>query len=277
VHGTVMTLCLYTWCSGLAFGQGPQRIRFASVVSKVEPIYPTVAQKQAIQGAVWLDAVIGKDGHVLSTQPISGNPILVDSAKDAVLQWVYRPTLLNGEPIDVLLKVCVPFVLRQSKATPCASADLPTTRQTARPSFAMTIGLKANTVKPGSEVSIDVELRDVSGKEIQLVRVRTGPPLYSFKVLDQNGRPAPLTPLGEAIASGKNCYQGKNGEMRCLVGSASFDAVAPGKRLPDVFRLSDYVDLNQPSRYTVRLQRTDPYSKLQVNSNTIVIIVENPE
>ena len=160
VHGAVMTLCLYTWCSGLAFGQEPQRIRFASVVSEVEPIYPTIAQKQAIQGAVWLDVVIGKDGRVLSAQPISGNPILVDSAKDAVLQWVYRPTLLNGESIDVLLKVCVPFVLRQSKATPCASADLPTTRQTARPSFAMTIGLKGNPVKPGSEVSIDVELKE---------------------------------------------------------------------------------------------------------------------
>jgi hypothetical protein len=103
-------------------GQDPQRIRFAALVSKVEPAYPVVAQKNGIQGAVWLDVAIGKDGHVASVQSISGNSALVGAAEDAVLQWVYRPTLLNGEPLEVIMKVCVPFVPRQSKQTPSPCA-----------------------------------------------------------------------------------------------------------------------------------------------------------
>jgi protein TonB len=94
----------------------------ASLVSWVEPVYPVVARKDGVQGAVWLDAVIGQDGHVVSAQSISGNPALVDAAKDVVMQRVYRPTLLNGEPIKVIMKVCVAFVRRQSKQkpSPCA-------------------------------------------------------------------------------------------------------------------------------------------------------------
>jgi hypothetical protein len=61
---------------------------------------------------VWLDAVIGKRGHGASVQSISGNPVLVDAAKDAVLQWVYQPTLLNGEPMEMIMKMCVPLVRR---------------------------------------------------------------------------------------------------------------------------------------------------------------------
>ena len=104
--------------------QDAQRIRFAALVSRTEPTYPVDAQKNGIQGAVWLDAVIGKDGHVASVQSISGSPVLVDAAKDAVLQWIYRPTLLNGEPIAVIMKVCVPFIRPQSRQTPspCAPA-----------------------------------------------------------------------------------------------------------------------------------------------------------
>lgn len=110
--------CAFT----LAFGQPPQRIHAAALVTKVEPSYPAVAQKRAIQGAAWLDAVIGKDGHVESARAVSGNPILVHAAKNAVMQWVYRPTLLNGEPIEVIMRVCVPFVAHRAKPirSPCA-------------------------------------------------------------------------------------------------------------------------------------------------------------
>ncbi len=68
-----------------------------------------MAKKKGIQGAVRMDAVIGKNGRVVHLQSISGNPVLVDAAKDAVMQWVYRPTLLNGEPIEVIIEVCVPL------------------------------------------------------------------------------------------------------------------------------------------------------------------------
>jgi protein TonB len=99
-------------------GQPPQRMQNAGIVSKREPVYPEAARKSGLQGAVWLDAVIGKDGYVTSVQEISGNPVLVGAAKDAVMQWVYRPTTLNGEPLEVVITICVPFVLRQSKQTP---------------------------------------------------------------------------------------------------------------------------------------------------------------
>lgn len=75
----------------------------------VEPIYPDAAKKKGIRGEVRLDAVIGKDGHVLRLEPIGGNALLVDAAKHAITQWVYRPTLLNGEPIEVVLEVQVWF------------------------------------------------------------------------------------------------------------------------------------------------------------------------
>jgi len=115
-------LCFFLWVPVPAFGQPPQRIRFASLVSKVEPVYPAAARRNGVQGAVWLDAVIGEDGRVVGVQPISGNPVLMDAAKGAVMQWVYRPTLLNGGPIQVITKVCVPFVRRASKQTPSPCA-----------------------------------------------------------------------------------------------------------------------------------------------------------
>jgi hypothetical protein len=57
-------------------------MRWAALVSGGEPNYPDAAKKARLQGAVWLDVVIGGDGHVASTQPISGNPVLVKAAED---------------------------------------------------------------------------------------------------------------------------------------------------------------------------------------------------
>jgi outer membrane biosynthesis protein TonB len=79
-------------------------------------------KKNGIQGAVWLAVDIGKDGHVVSVQRISGHPALVVAAEDAVLQWVYSPTtLMNGETLEVVMRVCVPFVPPQPRQTssPC--------------------------------------------------------------------------------------------------------------------------------------------------------------
>ena len=90
-------------------------------VSRVEPVYPIAARKRRIQGAVRLDTVIGKDGHVLNFTLIAGNSLLADAAKEALMQWVFRLTLLNGEPIVVVVEVCVPFILAESrhKTSPC--------------------------------------------------------------------------------------------------------------------------------------------------------------
>jgi TonB family protein len=122
LHSAVW-LCFLLGFFGSASYQ-PARICAAILVSKVEPTYPIAAKRRRIQGAVRLDIVIGKDGHVLSVTPISGNSLLVDAAKQATLQWVYKPTLLNGQPVVVIMEVCVPFVLPQPthQKSPCGTA-----------------------------------------------------------------------------------------------------------------------------------------------------------
>jgi protein TonB len=108
---TTRWLCLFLCISASAFGQGPSRIRVAHLASKVDSIYPAAAKRKRIEGTVRFDAVIGKDGHVANINLIKGNPVLLDAAKNAVMQWVYTPTLFNGEPIEVVMEVGVPFVL----------------------------------------------------------------------------------------------------------------------------------------------------------------------
>jgi protein TonB len=58
-------------------------------------------------------AIIGKDGTIQNLQMLSGHPLLVQSAYDAVKQWVYQPTLLNGEPVEVVTQIDVNFTLTQ--------------------------------------------------------------------------------------------------------------------------------------------------------------------
>jgi len=96
----------------------PQRIRVggnvqaANLIRKVQPIYPQEAKDQRIQGAVRFTVIIGKDGHIQNMQLVSGHPLLVESARDAVSQWMYKPTLLNGSPVEVVTLVDINFTLR---------------------------------------------------------------------------------------------------------------------------------------------------------------------
>jgi TonB family protein len=74
--------------------------------------------KKGIRGTVRLDAVIGEDGHVANVEMIGGNPVLADAAQHAVKQWAFTPTLLDGVPIEVVVKVRVPFVCPQPAQAP---------------------------------------------------------------------------------------------------------------------------------------------------------------
>jgi periplasmic protein TonB len=85
----------------------------ANRLSSVDPVYPAEAKRNGIQGTVTLAITIGKDGHVLNVTVTSGPSELIRSAVDAVRQWVYRPTLLNGEPVTVLTTVDVNYTLSQ--------------------------------------------------------------------------------------------------------------------------------------------------------------------
>jgi protein TonB len=85
----------------------------ANLIKKVTPAYPPLAKQARIQGTVRFNAVIGKDGAIQNLTLVSGHPLLVPSATEAVKQWIYKPTLLNGEPVDVITQIDVNFTLSQ--------------------------------------------------------------------------------------------------------------------------------------------------------------------
>ena len=94
----------------IAVSKGAQ---LARLIRQVKPIYPVIAQQTRVSGTVLLTGVISKDGTIRNLQVISGNPLLVKAAVDAVRQWIYRPTLLNGEPVEVTAPIEVNFILTQ--------------------------------------------------------------------------------------------------------------------------------------------------------------------
>jgi TonB family protein len=85
----------------------------AKLVSQVRPVYPSEAKAQRVQGAVKLEAVIGKDGKVENLKVLSGDPLLAPAALEAVRQWQYQTTLLNGNPVEVVTQIDVNFTLSQ--------------------------------------------------------------------------------------------------------------------------------------------------------------------
>lgn len=88
-------------------------VEAAKLVNKIQPIYPGNAKSAGVQGTVVLHAVIGKDGKPLSLRVMNGqiDPDLARSAVEAVNQWRYTPTLLNGEPIEVDTTINVVYSL----------------------------------------------------------------------------------------------------------------------------------------------------------------------
>lgn len=88
-------------------------VQEARLVYQVKPVYPPLARAARISGTVVLQATIGKDGAIQNLQLWSGHPLLTQAALAAVAQWRYRPTLLNGEPVEVATQIMVNFVLSQ--------------------------------------------------------------------------------------------------------------------------------------------------------------------
>jgi periplasmic protein TonB len=94
----------------------PRRItevQMAEPIQRVNPVYPPLARQMRISGKVELQGVLGTDGRIHELKVISGHPFLVKAAVDAVLQWVYRPTILNGQAVEVQAPITVNFILNQ--------------------------------------------------------------------------------------------------------------------------------------------------------------------
>ena len=86
-------------------------VQAANLIKKVVPAYPSIAKTARIHGVVRFTALIGKDGRIQNLQVLSGPSPLVDAATAAVRQWVYRPTMLNNEPVEVVTQIDVNFTL----------------------------------------------------------------------------------------------------------------------------------------------------------------------
>ena len=103
----------------LAVPERPERARISQGVTrgrlllKVEPKYPPIARGARAQGQVVLSAIISKPGKIEDLALLSGHPLLVPAAIEAVKQWRYRPYLLNGGAVEVVTTITVTFLLLQ--------------------------------------------------------------------------------------------------------------------------------------------------------------------
>lgn len=86
--------------------QPPRKIRH------VDPVYPELARRAGVTGIVILECVIGPEGRIRSVSVLRGQPLLDAAAMDAVRQWAYRPTLLNGVAVEIVMTVTVRFTTR---------------------------------------------------------------------------------------------------------------------------------------------------------------------
>lgn len=110
--------------------QPPQRIRVggsvqqSKLIHQVPPKYPPLAKQARIQGTVRLRATIAKDGSVRDLEVVSGHPLLVESALEAVRQWRYQQTLLNGEPVEVITMIDINFTLEGGPGAEAAAQSV---------------------------------------------------------------------------------------------------------------------------------------------------------
>src|ERR1700676_2871930 len=117
VIGGIVNSVPHTTVPKLASAAPTKRLRVSQGVSEGQkifsprPAYPHLAQQARIEGVVILRAIVSKTGEIQNLQVVSGHPLLIPAAVDAVKQWRYRPFLLNGEPVEVETEVTVTFQL----------------------------------------------------------------------------------------------------------------------------------------------------------------------
>lgn len=88
-------------------------VQSAKLIFGPKPAYPRLALATRTQGTVRIQALIGRDGAIRNLQVLSGPPLLLAAAIEAVQQWRYRPTLLNSEPVEVVTEIDVNFTIGQ--------------------------------------------------------------------------------------------------------------------------------------------------------------------
>jgi protein TonB len=86
-------------------------VRMATPIHRVDPVYPPLARQARVSGTVELLGVLGTDGRIHELKVLRGHPLLVNAAIAAVRQWIYEPTLLNGQAVEVSAPITVNFIL----------------------------------------------------------------------------------------------------------------------------------------------------------------------
>jgi TonB family protein len=86
-------------------------VTLGKLLNRIQPVYPPLARQTRIQGTVAVNAIVRKDGTVEVQNVGAGHPLLAQAAIDAVRQWRYEPTTINGEPVDIETKIYVSFAL----------------------------------------------------------------------------------------------------------------------------------------------------------------------
>jgi protein TonB len=89
------------------------QLRMATPILKVEPVYPALAKQARVSGVVELLGVLGTDGRIHELKVLRGHPLLINAALEAVRQWIFQPTLLNGQAVEVAAPITVTFILNQ--------------------------------------------------------------------------------------------------------------------------------------------------------------------
>ena len=100
-----------TDADGTKRAQLPEGTLKGMLIHRVQPEYPEIASAHRVEGMVVLRAIIGKDGKIKDLKPVSGPEMLVRPAVGAVEQWLYKPYMLMGEPVEVETQIIVNFQL----------------------------------------------------------------------------------------------------------------------------------------------------------------------
>jgi len=87
-------------------------IQSLRAITQVKPVYPELAKMTHTEGAVMLQVSITKEGSVSKVEVLTGPPLLTRAAQEAVKQWKYKPTIINGQPVEVITNVRVAFTLK---------------------------------------------------------------------------------------------------------------------------------------------------------------------
>ncbi len=136
-------------------------------IKDVAPVYPDLARQARLQGMVLIEATIDRDGSVVDTKVLRPVPLLESAAVEAVKQWKYEPTLLDGEPVPVLMVVTVSFTLKGAAqaSTPepaQAAASMTAAVSAARAVATSTSAQQKPPVRVGGAVKEPKKIKDVA-------------------------------------------------------------------------------------------------------------------